>query len=278
MNINYESEEVLYSLKKFIPYIQSLFDDDIVIGLTDKEKYIEYVPNENVPLKIEAGTPLSEGSGIHTALKLGKPVSKIVPKEVFGIPIKAVGIPIKNDKGEVIGGLSSARSLKRQAEMNDIAQNLSCALQQISASIQEISRGVQEVVESNSKVLESVTETSNETKKTDEIVRFINSVATDTNLLGLNAAIEAARAGESGRGFAVVAEEIRKLSVSSSSSINEINSILKKIKNSVEYIEKNIVETDIVFQGQAAALEEITASIQEINSTAFMLEDLSKKL
>ncbi|MCT4564844.1 MAG: methyl-accepting chemotaxis protein [Maledivibacter sp.] len=162
--------------------------------------------------------------------------------------------------------------------MSDVAQNLSCALQQISASIQEISTGVQEVVQSNAKVLESVAETSIEAKKTDEIVKFINGVATDTNLLGLNAAIEAARAGESGRGFAVVAEEIRKLSVSSSTSINEINSILKKIKNAVEYMQKNITETDIVFQGQAAALEEITASIQEINSTALMLEELSKKL
>jgi uncharacterized protein YoxC len=278
MNIDYVHEEVLDSLKKFIPYIQSLFDDDIVVGLTNLEEYIEYADNENVPLEIHVGMPIKEGSAIDTALKQRKAVSSIIPKEVFGIPIKAVGIPIKDENGQIVGAMSSARSLKRQAEMSDVAQNLSCALQQISASIQEISTGVQEVVQSNAKVLESVAETSIEAKKTDEIVKFINGVATDTNLLGLNAAIEAARAGESGRGFAVVAEEIRKLSVSSSTSINEINSILKKIKNAVEYMQKNITVTDIVFQGQAAALEEITASIQEINSTALMLEELSKKL
>ena len=274
-----EPQASIYSLKQFIPHIKGIFDDNVSIGLSDKEKYIEYAPDENVPLvNVAVGAPLPEGSAIYTAVKQGKTISKIVPKEVFGIPLKAVAVPIKDDKGNIIGAMTSAKSLKRQAEMNDIAQNLSCALQQISASIQEISKGVQDVVEANSKVLESVSETSNETKRTDEIVRFINSVATDTNLLGLNAAIEAARAGESGRGFAVVAEEIRKLSVSSSSSINEINDILKKIKNSVNYIEKSINETDMVFQGQAAALEEISASIEELNSTAFMLEDMSKKL
>ncbi|SHJ85895.1 methyl-accepting chemotaxis protein [Paramaledivibacter caminithermalis] len=275
---NNESHEMIYSFKKFISYIQRLFDDDVVIGLTNMEEYVGYAPNENLQLGIQVGSPIREGSAIDTAIKQGRPVSIIVPKEVFGVPIKAVGIPIKDENGEIIGGISSARSLKRQAEMNDIAQNLSCALQQISATIQEISKGIQDVVKSNAKVLESVTETSNETKRTDEIVKFINNVATDTNLLGLNAAIEAARAGESGRGFAVVAEEIRKLSVSSSKSINEINGILKKIKNSVEYVEKNIAKTNTIFQGQANALEEITASIQEINSTAFILEEMSKKL
>lgn len=55
---------------------------------------------------------------------------------------------------------------------------------------------------------------------------FINEVAQNSNLLGLNAAIEAARAGEYGRSFAVVAGEIRKMSANSARSVKEIKEIL----------------------------------------------------
>lgn len=75
----------------------------------------------------------------------------------------------------------------------------------------------------------SIGELEDKTKSVNAFIEIINGIATQTNLLSLNASIEAARAGDAGRGFAVVAEEIRKLSEESANAANEIKKVATDI-------------------------------------------------
>ena len=116
------------------------------------------------------------------------------------------------------------------------------------------------------KMMEAVREIDESSKQIENVIKVIDSIASQTNLLSLNAAIEAARAGEAGRGFAVVAEEVRDLASKSAEAARDTGKLI------LSTVEKAQLGLEMAAETSDSLNEIVTA----INRNAAFIDDIAK--
>ncbi|MDR0442652.1 MAG: methyl-accepting chemotaxis protein [Treponema sp.] len=235
---------------------------------------------------------------------------------------------VQSIKGRVIG--QSASVTETNATMEQITVNISrlnshverqalsvtqssSAIEEMLANIQSVTdtlvknaRNVKELMEASEvghtglqEVAADIQEIANESEGLLEINSVMENIASQTNLLSMNAAIEAAHAGEAGKGFAVVADEIRKLAENSGEQSKTISAVLKKIKASIDKITHstdNVLQKFEAIDGgvktvadqegnirnameeQGQGSKQILQAISEVNESTHQVKDESEKM
>jgi hypothetical protein len=255
--------------------IQRSFTDPTTIVVTDTTHYLLHLPAEFDTSRIPAGTPLKDVTNplIDKALKTGEVVRMEVGPERFGIPFLLTVNPII-EQNKVVGLLMTTTSIDKIDSLRRMSSDLASTVEQMNASTVEVAN-VSSVITDKIQIISSQADQINKTiENVYQAIKAIESIAHQSNILGLNASIEAARAGEHGRGFNVVATEIRKMADQSKESAAKIISFLENVNGAVSDNNHSIQDIARMMEEHSASVEELKSAFEFIATAA---EELKNK-
>jgi len=185
---------------------------------------------------------------------------------------------ITDAMAKTAGQVSSAASASTQTSSN--VQAVAAGAEELAASVSEISRQAADALNISMQAVTQANETSTivsglagAAQRIGDVVKLINNIAEQTNLLALNATIEAARAGEAGRGFAVVASEVKSLASQTAKATDDISAQIAEVQGAtasavgvIEAISQTIARVNEISAAIAASVEEQASVTQSISS------------
>jgi methyl-accepting chemotaxis protein len=177
---------------------------------------------------------------------------------------------------------------------NEIETSITSIIESVNSSANETSKLSSSIDTINGQVLEStsigdtvnskvkdtvckINNLSEASQKINNIVKIIKDIASQTNLLAINASVEAARAGDAGKGFAVVASEVRSLAGETGKAATEVTAQINNVKAYIDEVVKAIESVNATIIDMNTGFSNVTKIVKEQNDTVNSINNNMKQ-
>jgi methyl-accepting chemotaxis protein len=236
-------------------------------------------------------------AGVLTAGSIAGPISEVIKGLTAGSEqVAAAAGQITQSSQEIAQGASEqAASLEETtSSMEEITsmviQNADNS-RQVNIMMRESKKTIDDAQASVEKMVKTIADITDDSVESSKIVKTVEDIAFQVNLLALNASVEAARAGEAGKGFAVIAEEVRNLARRSADSAKYTGELIAKsqknvetgskitedVKNILAKISEVAAKTGGLAAEVAAASEEQTRGLEQVNSAVADMDTVTQR-
>lgn len=241
----------------------------------------------DVSLLLRSYRSVQEASRIVQAL-ICAGVQGFVGSQAVVVSAKKLGVPVQFlncGEDSIRHALEEAQIMtesliserRQQLEAMQAIQGFSTelydAIDQAFSAIQRLDQSSQELAEVSKGVADIACTAFEQMKNTDQILKVLTKITSETTLLGINGAIESARAGLQGRSFSVIAQEVRQLALRSAQSTEVIDLDLHQLKMCVEDVQKNAEICKSISESQALESQNATKMLESLSNIGQELID-----